>query len=672
MDYYKIVIVYFLVTTLSGSEVSESWSNTLYKFTLVTVGVWLSMKIKNTIFTRVWDWFWDIVYYQRCQNLDSAKSLKINEERLEEQLTKLRASGHTYPELSEEVDQLTEKSKPTRKGFPDIPFSLLTLGSKLCLYVRQCYASKADKLKLDTCHKEINECLGKLEKQITLQNKADEQIHHPSSDIGFAISPSRDNIPYQITDFTVTPDLGSLKIQWSDGQNDRFDIIRYEIEYNGYIKEVKPPFTKYVALTDRRVTPWMSYTVKIRAITENGLTPGPWSESITVVNGTKPSVPSGLKVVQPTSNTSIKISCRCLKHEEITSCIVSGSRHDEFEVPFTERNGDRGVVELMGLNPNMQYRLSLKFKNSYGISEGCSTELEVSMLDFIPSPPKNLTGLRVLYTPEYKGEKAKVTFSWSKSSCNAQIADKLCYEVEMTKKNRVSWVKIATVNTTTYKLVTDNYHTCCYRVRAITADNCKSDYTQKITIEGANPPKAWTDRELFAILILSLMVAIIDTRILWFFCINSYTIRFSQENYLKAAAIGLTTALFPIGKYYYYGKLTLMNELGILATMITYFTWPFVKKDKYILYETGLTTIITITLLDIKSFWLLFTFSCVRAIVKEEYFRAVISGFIAILFPIGISYYYGGLTIANKVEILTTFVLSVYFVSYKNGYKITN
>ena len=235
----------------------------------------------------------------------------------------------------------------------------------------------------------------------------------------------------------------------------------------------------------------------------------------------------------------------------------------------------------------------------------------------------------------------------------------------MTRQNQVSWAKIATVHTTTYKLVTNHYHTCCYRVRAITADNCRSDYSQEITIEVANPPIAWTDRELIAILFFCLMIAIIDTRILWLFCINNCTIRFSQENYSKAAVIGLTTALFPVGNYYYHGVLTLRNGLGILATIITYFIWPFVSKVSiYKKFETGLSVIITATLLDIRGFWLLLTLDCVKAIVKKEYFVAALYGLIAVLFPIGISYYNGELTVEAKVEILFTVTLSMYFYAF--------
>ena len=319
-----IIVLYILVTTLP--DVSETWVNTVYKYTVAVIVAWLSTKIKNTILSEIWDWFWDAVYHRRFKNLDLLTSLASKEAMMVEQLTKLRTSGHSYPELSQEVDQLTEMSKTIQENFPNRQFSFFSLGPKLCLHVRQCYTSKADKIKLDSCHKAIDDCLEKLDKEIRLQKKADEQIHNPSSDIGYTISPSRKKIPHQITNFNVTPDLGSLKIQWSDRQNDRFNIIRYEIDYNGHIKEVKLPLnlTKVVALTDRRVTPWMSYTVKIRAVSQNGLTPGPWSEPKTVVNGTKPSVPSGLKIIQPTSNTSVKISCRCLKHEEITSCIVRG------------------------------------------------------------------------------------------------------------------------------------------------------------------------------------------------------------------------------------------------------------------------------------------------------------------------------------------------------------
>ena len=208
---YKNIYIVLLVTTLP--DVSETWVNTVYKCTVVVIVAWLSTKIKNTVFNEFWDRFWDAVYYRRFKNLDLLKSLASKEAVLEEQLIKLRTSGHSYPEFSQEVDQLTEKSQQTRKSFPDIPFSLFSLSRKLCLHVRQCYTSKADKLKLDSCHNEIDECLGNLEKEITSQNKANEQIHHPSSNIGFAINPSPDNKPYQITDFSVTPDDGSLQIQ---------------------------------------------------------------------------------------------------------------------------------------------------------------------------------------------------------------------------------------------------------------------------------------------------------------------------------------------------------------------------------------------------------------------------------------------------------------------------
>ena len=667
-SYKDIVLITVIITILSGPEVSESWVYTLCKLILVAIGVWLSTKIKNTIFTRVWDWLCDIVYYHRCQNLDRAKSLAIKEETLEEQLTKLRASGYMYPELSQEVDHLTENNKPTRKGFPDIPFSLFSLGRKLCLYVKQCYTSKADKLKLDTCHKEIDECLGKLEKQITLQNKADEQIHHPSSDIGFAISPSRDNIPYQITDFNVIPDHGSLIIQWSDRQNDGFNIIRYEIDYNGYLKEVKPPFTKYVALTDRRVTPWMSYTVKIRAITENGLAPGPWSESITVVNGTKPSVPSGLRIVRPTSNTSVKISCRCLKHEEIVSCVVSGIRCDEFEVPFTERNGDRGVVELTGLNPNERYGISLKFKNIYGMSEGYSTMLEVSISDFIPSPPENLTGYRAS-KPGLEGSMAKYKFNWSTPSCSIGTADPLCYEVEMTEniQNQVSWNKITTVPTTTYKLVTDKCNTCYYRVRAVSANSCKSDYSQVVMFKGVSPVSSTQVIEGFINLIV--VATVIDTRSLWLLSTIMCTKAIWANNYSLATVFGLSLIQYPLGIYYYYGALTSTNKILILATILS-LVMSFCEKTSTKIHTLDIfvgSWAVVIGILENRFYWLviaLYNNLHVMVALKKGYnifsFTVMLELIVALL-AIGTYYVYGVLTVTN-FEILYIVTLQIWAV----------
>ncbi len=287
-------------------------------------------------------------------------------------------------------DELTDKVSKARKYLPG--FTLTPIGVQQ--YYRKCKNSKTDKELLDNLKEEIKDLLLKLK---TVRSRKEIQFEVimavqaiASPNLCVNTEPNGPKPMHPVTAFKVEARDGELMLKWKDEKND--DCIRYDIKLceesdTDRLYDVQPHITFY-SLNDRAVRNWKMYSVAVRPVNNSGA--GPYCESIECLNATIPSVPSRLKIINPTSNTSVKLSCHCPQIEDVTACIVKGVIVDDFEVPIVERNGKLATIEVKGLcDANTEFNIQLKFKNMYGVSEKYSHPLKVKMSTFIPSPPDN-------------------------------------------------------------------------------------------------------------------------------------------------------------------------------------------------------------------------------------------------------------------------------------------
>ncbi len=281
-------------------------------------------------------------------------------------------------------DKLTDKVSKAREDLPEFTLTL----SGVQQYYYQCKNSKTDKELLDSLNGEVKDFLAQQE---TVRSRKENQFDVAMTVQAIASSNLCVNTepnglkPYPVTAFSVEACNGELVFEWKDEKND--GCIRYDIKLCNDLGIDRSydvqPHIKFCSLNDRAVKNWKTYTVAVRPVNNSGA--GPYCDSIECLNATIPSIPSHLEIVNPTSNTSVKLSCLCPQIEDVTACIVKGVMVDDIEVPIVERNGNLATIEVKGLcDANAEFTIQLKFRNKYGESEKYSHPLKVEMSSFNP------------------------------------------------------------------------------------------------------------------------------------------------------------------------------------------------------------------------------------------------------------------------------------------------